>query len=297
VIALSVIFLWSANLIVQKWLCQEISLDFCNLLRFLSCVPLLFFFRKPPVLLFKLLLVTVFWNVLNFFFIGLSLHNGIGAGIFSVVYQTCTFFGVLFCYLLIKEVPKTHQLVGMIISFTGVILLFRDSFSNQVDMTGLLFVLLAAISWGIGVTLIKKYELSSEFSTNVWIASVAVIPMFGVTYLHGGSDIIQSSIEVLSFKIMMGILFAAYGAVLLAGCIWFRLLKKYPSTLIMPFMLLLPPMSCILSYFLLGERFTLLQISASLVILVGILVNQNILRWSLISYQPSNLWKKWISTN
>lgn len=283
-IALTVILFWSINLVIQKVFCQKISLEFFNLIRFFCCIPLIFFVKKPSIEIFKLIILALFWNVFSFFLIGLSLQAGTGVGTISVVYQTCSFFGIFFCYLIIKEIPKINQIAGMILAFLGILLLFNDSISHRTSTLGLFYILLAAMSWGLGVTLFKKFKLRSDLSMNVWLASLSFVPMTGIAYLKGGIPLLQESFHALSVEIMLGILFASYGATLLAGYIWFYLLKKYPSSLITPFMLLLPPFSCIMSYIFLSERFTLLQILGFLVIFLGIIINQNIIR--LI------LWKK-----
>lgn len=299
-IALLVILLWSMSLVIQKLFSQSIPLEFFNLLRFIFCIPFLFFLKKPQISFPKLLLVAFFWNVVSFFMIGLSMHYGTGVGLISVVYQTCVFFGVFFCFLFIKEIPKIHQIAGMVLSFSGVVLLFNNSIvvNSTQSVTGLLFVILAAISWGLGITFIKKYKLSCDISTNAWLASISALPMLLVNLMHGGSASFMESLRALSFEMVMGILFTTLGPTLFAGCAWFGLLKKYPSSLVTPFMLLLPPVSCIASYFFFGEHFTPLQLFAFLIIFLGVSVNQSFFYNSrLAGLLPAHMWKKWISTN
>lgn len=296
-IALLVIFLWSINLIIQKIFSQDIPLEFFNLLRFLSCVPLLFLFKRPSISMIKLLTVSFFWNVLTFFLVGLGLQYGTGVGSVSFVYQTCSFFGVFFCFLLLHEVPKFNQIAGMLIAFSGIALLFSGSLSSteQSHFAGLLFILFAAMSWGFGITLIKKFKLSGDLATNVWITAVAALPMAGMIYFRGGIALFEQSVAALSIEIVLGAMYAGYVANLLGNCLWFKLLKNYPSSLITPYMLLLPLISSVISYLFLEEQFSVLQISAFLIIVLGISVNQNIL--ASVSQKPREIWKKWTSTN
>ncbi len=290
--ALLAVLLWAANLIVIKFASADIPLEFFNLMRFVCCVPFIFFIKKPQIQLTKLFVVVIFWYVLNFFFMGLGLHYGMGAGVVSVVYQTCSFFGVFFCYLLLKEIPKVYQITGMILAFIGILLLFNGSFVNNVSTAGLIYILLAALCWGMGISLIKKFHLASDFSTNVWLAVCAVIPMAGMVFLRGGTDAFIDSFRAVTPFLMFEIVFAALGPTLLAGCLWFRLLRKYPNSIVTPFIFLLPPTSCVVSYFLLDERFSLLQLAAFGIILVGILLNQNLLKFGFLARYPQKLWKK-----
>ncbi len=282
IIALLVIFSWSINLILQKIFSKQIPLEFFNLLRFVACVPLIFFFKKPAISIFQLLKISFFYNALTFLLVGLSLQYGTDVGVVSFIYQTSSFFAVLFCFLLLQEVPKIHQIAGMLLSFLGVGLLFSDSlFFNAHEnnhFIAMLYVLFAAGSWGVGICLIKKYKLSCNLSTNVWITAVAAVPMIIMITIHGGSQIITESLSALNLEILLGVLYAAFVANILGNCLWFWLLKKYQSALITPFMLLLPPFSCVISYFLLDEQFSLLEVISFLIIIVGIAINQNVFK-------------------
>ena len=278
-IAVGIILLWSINLLILKMVSPQISIDFFNLMRFLCCLPLLFFFRKPTLSFVKLLLICFFWNALNFFFLGMALQYGAKVGTIGFVYQTCSFFSVLFCFLLLQERPKRHQL-GMFLSFGGVAVLFGEGFLQQVvhhtadPWISILFVFCAAMSWGVGITLIKKYRLSSDVASTVWMTSIAAIPMLGMIMLRGGTALLVESYALLTGPIILGILYACYVANLFSNCLFFGLLKKYPSATVTPFMLLLPLFSCLLSYCFLKERFGMVQILAFTVIMLGLVVNQ-----------------------
>lgn len=297
VFALSAVLLWSANLIIIKSASPDIPLEFFNLMRFVCCIPLIFFIKKPPLALSKLFIVSLFWYVFNFFFMGLGLHYGMGAGVVSVVYQTCSFFGVFFCFLLLKETPRSYQIIGMLVAFVGIVLLSSDTFVNNLSSIGLIYILLAAFSWGIGVALIKKYQLAADISTNIWLSTFAVIPMTGMIFLRGGHDSFVTSFQSLSPLLIIEIVFAALGPTLMAGCLWFSLLRRYPSAVVTPFIFLLPPMSCFFSSLLLDERFSILQLTSFGVIMLGILLNQNLLKFGILKRYTQILWKKLTLTN
>lgn len=268
-------------------------------MRFAACIPLLFFFKRPNIHFIKLLCVCFFWNVLTFFLVGLGLEYGAGVGPVSFIYQTCSFFGVLFCFLLLKEIPKQHQLAGMVLSFLGVSLLFiANNQLNENVTLSLLFILCAAMSWGFGITLIKKFNLSGDLPTNIWITAVASLPMSLMMLSRGGVELFVHSWQALTVEIMLGIFYAAFAANIFGNCLWFGLLNKYQSSVITPFMLLLPPLSSLISYLFLGETLSFLQMIAFLIIVLGISINQNL--FSTLSLKlifQRTLGKKWISTN
>jgi O-acetylserine/cysteine efflux transporter len=282
--AVFVIVLWATNLLVLKAMCTNIPLELFNCLRFVACLPLLLFFRKPPSHLTKLMLVALFWNASSLFFIGLGLRHGAGAGVVSVVYQTCSFFGLLFCFLLSKERPKMYQIIGMIVSFLGIILLFSHTIHSGLSIMGPFYILCAAMSWGLGLALIKKYRISPDLSTSVWLAAVSALPMAVLTYTLCEYSAIESVLRGISMQLIFGILFAAYGSTLLAGCIWFWLLKHYESASVAPFMLLLPVLTCLMSYVFLGEQFTRLQCLSFFIIVLGFSINLNVFKPEMVGY-------------
>ena len=295
--ALFVIFLWATNLLILKAVCTDIPLELFNLLRFVACLPLLLFFRKPPSNVSKLMLISFFWNALNVFLMGLGLKHGAGVGVGSVVFQTCSFFGILFCFLLSRELPKIYQLVGMIVSFLGIILLFSHTMDSGLSIMGPLLILFAAISWGFGLALIKKYKISPDLSTSVWLSVVSVLPMAFLTYTLCEYSAIESALSGLSMQMILGILFAAYGSTLLGGCIWFWLLKQYTSASVAPFMLLLPVLSCFMSYVFLDEQFTPLQFLSFFIIVFGVAINLNVFKPEIVGYLAGKKWKKPTLTN
>ncbi len=290
--AVFVIALWATNLLILKAVCTAIPLELFNLMRFVACLPLLLFFRKPPSNLTKLMLIALFWNALSLFLIGLGLRYGAGVGVVSVVYQTCSFFGLLFCFLLSRELPKIYQIVGMIVSFLGIILLFSHTIDSGLSIMGPLCILCAAMSWGVGLALIKKYQIAPDLSTSVWLAAVSVLPMAVLTYTMCEYSAIQSVLSAISMQMVSGILFAAYGSTLLAGCIWFWLLKQYESASVAPFMLLLPVLSCFMSYVFLDEQFTSLQFLSFFIIVLGVSINLNIFKPQIVGFLAGKKWKK-----
>ncbi len=290
--AVFVIALWATNLLVLKVVCTEIPLELFNFMRFFACLPLLLFFRKPPSNLTKLMLIAFFWNALNVFLLGLGLRYGAGVGVVSVVFQTCSFFGLLCCFLLSKELPKKYQIVGMIVSFLGIILLFSHTIDSGLSIMGPLCILFAAMSWGVGLALIKKYQISPDLSTSVWLSAVSVLPMAILAYAMCGPSMIQSVLSEISMQVVLAILFAAYGATLLAGCIWFWLLKQYASASVAPFMLLLPVLSCFMSYVFLDEQFTPLQFLSFFIIVFGVAINLNVFKTEIVGYLAGKKWKK-----
>ena len=288
--AVFVIFLWAVNLLILKTVCTEIPLELFNSLRFVACLPLLLFFRKPPSNVLKLIIISFFWNALNVFLMGLGLKHGAGVGVVSVVFQTCSFFGILFCFLLSRERPKGYQILGMIVSFLGIILLFSHTIDSGLSMMGPLLILFAAISWGFGLALIKKYKIAPDLSTSVWLSAVSILPMAFLTYTMCEYSAIESALSGISIQVVLGILFAAYGSTLLTGCIWFWLLKQYESAAVAPFMLLLPVLSCFMSYVFLDEQLTRLQLLSFFIIVFGVAINLNVFRSEIVGYLA---WKKW----
>ena len=113
-----------------------------------------------------------------------------------------------------------------------------------------------------------------------------------IMFVRGGIPLVSKSFSELTFPIAGAIIYAVLFATLIATYYWFQLIKKYDTASVSPFMLFLIPMSCIMSYLFLNEKMTFMQISSSIIIFCGILVNQNIISPRVLNYIKGSVWKK-----
>ncbi len=272
--ALWVIFLWSSNLIVQKIAVDHLSIFVLSFLRVGLVFPLLFFYPKPKKSLWKYFLCGFFLLALYLTLFGFGLKSDIGAGLSAFFLQAQVLFVILCCFLMLGERPTWCQIVGLIISFLGVYLLTATSDPLDVPFFGVVFLLAACVSFGIGIAFSKKYKIGDSMSDVTWLSMAAALPLFlSCLFFEGPHQTLDIMIH-LSPLALFCVIFATLLSTIWATYVWLILLQKFPASSVTPFMLLLPVFSNILSYIIMGETLTMLQMISGVVIILGVMVAQ-----------------------
>jgi len=167
--------------------------------------------------------------------------------------------------------------LGLIVGFVGVILLFSEkvttAFSttgNSYEIIGLFILVIGSMSWA-GGSLYSKYKSSGSSSvTTAWqmlAAGIAFLPGSLLSREWSGfqlQDVTISSWLSLVYLILMGSL-AAYSAY-----VW--LLQVRPATQVSTYAYVNPVVAVLLGVFLAGEKMTILQIAGLAVILISVLL-------------------------
>ncbi len=167
--------------------------------------------------------------------------------------------------------------LGLIVGFIGVILLFSEkvttAFSatgSSSEVTGLIILVIGSISWA-GGSLYSKYKSSgSSIVNSAWqmlAAGIAFLPGSLLSNEWSGfqwQSVSPSSWFSLAYLVVMGSI-AGYSAY-----VW--LLKVRPATQVSTYAYVNPVVAVLLGVFLAEEQMTLLQIVGLGVILVSVLL-------------------------
>ena len=169
-------------------------------------------------------------------------------------------------------------IVGLIIGFAGVILLFSEqlgglftSSATHSKLSCMLLLLLGTISWSAG-SLYSKHaapSVSASVST-AWQMVIAGIVYIPVSFIHGEynglhiSNIQPNGWLGLMYLIVFGSI-AAFSAY-----VW--LLQVRPATQVSTYAYVNPVIAVILGVVFAGERISLIQISGLLIILCSVLL-------------------------
>lgn len=275
-VALWVILLWSSNLIVQKIAVGHLSIFVLSFMRVALVFPLLFFYPKPEKRLWKYFIAGFFLIVIYLTLFGFGLKTEIGAGLSAFFLQAQVLFVILCCFLMLGEKPTWFQCVGLLIAFGGVYLLTATSDPSDVPFLGVIFLLAACVSFGIGVAFSKKYKIGESMSDVTWLSMVATLPLFLVCLLFEGPFQTVDILVHLSPVAFFCVIFATLASTIWATYLWLALLQKTPASSVAPFMLLLPVFSNILSHVIMGETLTMIQMVSGCVIILGVMFAQGI---------------------
>ncbi len=180
--------------------------------------------------------------------------------------------GFLAGYFLKEKITK-KLLIGALIAFGGTVLLSMSSDTSSYAPNPILgnFFELLAMLCAAGYTITAKH-LSKEFSAlfitafQVFIGAIFFLPMF----------IYEISTQTISFSQNALLAIAYLGVVVTLGGygLYNYGLTKIDASKTAVFIYLIPIFAMILAYFILDEKITLLNIFASLIILIGVFISE-----------------------
>jgi len=176
-----------------------------------------------------------------------------------------------------ENLTSRPTIVGLIVGFIGVILLFSEQTSkalgagNSYQVIGLIVLIIGAMSWA-GGSLYSKYNSKSTSATvnTAWQMMAAGIAFVPGTFINNEWSTFQvqsvtaSSWFSLFYLITMGSLagFSAY--------VW--LLQVRPATQVSTYAYVNPVVAVLLGVLFAGEHMTVLQIAGLAVILLSVLL-------------------------
>lgn len=249
-----------------------------TLLRSLFClIPLVFFIKKPKNISY---LTLAAYGIL--FGIGmngglnLAMHQGLSAGMSSVLLQFSAFFTMLLCYLFLKEAITKPHVIGMIFSSAGLFIILSVTAEGS-STESILLILVAAFCWSLCNLIVKIKKPDDMIAFIVWSGLFSTPPLLIFTLITEGTQSFQSLYSHTTWNVVFSILFQCFVTTICGYMIWNNLLKKYPASAIAPLSLIVPIAGILISYIFLNEELSLIQMTATTCILIGvaILVNSN----------------------
>lgn len=117
-----------------------------------------------------------------------------------VFLATAAFFAAIFTYFLIKEPIQKSTLAAIVISFTGVVVVFGNSFSISGNWIGDLLGLALAVVMGLELTLLRKY---AHFPKLLLIALSGFVVAF--VMLFASDSLLDISAQTLFWLMVMGL--------------------------------------------------------------------------------------------
>ena len=266
-IALLVMLVWGVNFAVAKTGLSEFPPIMMMTLRFTLVAAILVpFVRRPAAPLRRILGLAFTLGCLHFalFFSGLK---DIDASVAAIVIQLQVPFAVLLSTLLLGERPGWRRVLGIALAFSGVFVIFAGGPAPS-SYVPLALMLAAAFVWSIANFQIKSLGNVDGMALNGWMAMFAAPQLLGVSLLleHGQWRALESA----DWRGYGAILYMAVFATIVGYGLWYRLIRKYPMSLAMPFTLLAPVIGVTSGVVLLGEPMSLRLAIGSVMTLVGV---------------------------
>jgi len=272
-LAAAVISIWGINFICLKVGLEELSPLMLSSARFiLASVPAIFFIKPPAVPFRQVILYGLTMLALQFLFLFFGMNAGVSPSLASLIMQLQVFFTLFYATVWWKEWPSSWQILGAIISFAGIGIVAAHV-DNSMTILGVIMILGAAASWGLGNIISKSMGKVNMLALVVWGSFVASIPMTLLSIAFDGTDAIASSFSQLSVPAVMSVLFIAYGATLAGYGTWSWLLHRHPVSTVAPFGMLVPIVAMLSSALVLDEPLQNWKLLAGIFVISGLCVN------------------------
>ena len=268
-LAVLVAAIWGFAFVATKIGLESFTPTQLTAMRFLvACLPILFVAR-PSVSWMWLIGIGLVLFAGQFLLLFFGMVHGMPPGIASVTMQTQAFFTILIAALILRDVPTTKQLVGIGISFVGLVLI---GLSVGADLTylGLGLTLGGALSWAVGNVLVKRIGNVDMLSLVVWASLVPPLPALAVSALIDDQASLVTAVANASWMSIWSALYLGLVATVFAYAIWGKLLRDYSTALVVPFALLAPCTGAVFSAIEFGERFGMLRSAGMGLILIGL---------------------------
>lgn len=269
-LALLITFIWGINFSVIKLGLGSIDPFLLAALRFLlTAIPLVFFLPKPDIKLSFIAIYGILFGVGLWGMVNLGIYLGAPAGVASLLLQLSAYFTIIFGYLFFSEKLNFYQIIAMLISFFGLmVLVFSNDKSS--NLFALFLIIIGALSMGLSNVIIKKLSPKNVFSFMAWSSLFSPIPLLLLAMLTNNELSLFSAFKNIDSWGIFSLLFQVYITTLFAYWIWNNLLKKYPISTVAPISLLVPIFGFLGSFILFEETLTPTKLLSSGIILLGL---------------------------
>lgn len=269
--------LWGGNFVVGKSLIDYASPSTLTILRWIIAVicliPLVWFKEKTLVPHKKALIPLILMGgtgvvLFNMFqFMALEFTSATNVGLISTVNM---FSIALASYFFLKEKINAFQLLAMLISLGGVMLVLTNGhvgvFLSLQFNKGDLFMMIAVASWGL-------YSVCSKWAMTYTTPLMATLysGLFGVMILtpfHLGDITVQN----IDASFIQSILYTGIISTVVCMLFWNIGVQKIGATTSGIFLNFNPVFTALLAFLFLGEKMTWVQGLGSLIVIVGSLL-------------------------
>ena len=270
-LALAVAALWGVNFVAIDYALESFPPLLLGALRFtLVAFPAVFFLPRPPIAWRYVVGVGIFLSALQFGLLFVSIHEGMPAGLSSLVIQLQTVFTIGLAVAFLGERPGRRQLAGALVAFCGIGLIAADRSGANVPAGALLLCVAAAASWGCGNIVVRVAQAPNALALMVWSALVAPLPLLGLSFAFEGAGDIGHALAHASAKSIGGLLFVVVVASLFGYGSWAWLIKRHAASKVAPFTLLVPVFGIGSAWLALDETPSALEIAGAAVVICGL---------------------------
>jgi drug/metabolite transporter (DMT)-like permease len=269
--------IWSAASPIFKWALTELPPFTFAFLRFLIAALIMFPFVYKRIKIkfedfYKLFILALAGMTLNIslFFLGLTLTQSINV---PIIASTMPFMLVVGSLLFLHEVPKPKEILGILVSLIGVLIIVlrpTDHLSLFSSVLGNIYLILSVVALVAYTILLKRFKLPYASSTIIfWIFFISSITFFPLFMIEAQKTNILNTLD---FKGTFGVIYGALFSSTL-GYYFYNYAAKYlKADEIGIFTYLEPVATAMVAIPLLHEKITFYYLIGSFFVFLGLFI-------------------------
>ncbi|WNM35258.1 EamA family transporter [Streptomyces sp. Li-HN-5-11] len=239
-------------------------------LRFLAAaLPAVFFVGRPKVAWKWIVAVGLVLGVAKFGLLFVGMDEGMPAGLSSLVLQIQAVFTALFAFVVLGERPSRTRLLGMAVALAGIGVAAVDEGTSG-PLGAFALVITAAACWGVSNVLTRKAAPPDALNFMVWVSTVPVLPLLGLSLLREGPSQDLAALRALDWQGAGTVVYVAWITTVCGFGAWGLLLRRYPASTVAPFSLLVPVFGMSSAALFLGESVSPLRWCAAALLVGGV---------------------------
>ncbi len=249
--ALVIACVWGLNFIASKWAVEDFPPLFANGLRFAVVLLVLFpFLRIIPGKMRPLITTAITLGVVHFglIFLGMSYSDGVGS--VSIASQLNVPFSTILAVIILKETIGWPRVVGITMSFVGVLFLGFDP-EILAYWEGVLIIILAAFFYAIAAIMMRQLRDVPAVTVQAWVAlaGMAGSALVSLILESGHAGVVEAA----SLRGWLAVLYTALGSSIIGHAGANYLFRKYEISVVSPYFLTMPFFSVASGVWLMDE--------------------------------------------
>ncbi|WP_369259558.1 EamA family transporter [Streptomyces sp. R35] len=269
-LAVLVAAVWGVNFtVIEVGLGHFPPLLFSALRFLVAALPAVFFVGRPKVAWKWIVAVGLVLGVAKFGLLFIGMDAGMPAGLSSLVLQIQAVFTALIAFVVLGERPTRVRLSGMGVALCGVGLAAVDE-GTAGPLGAFALVIAAAACWGLSNVLTRKASPPDSLNFMVWVSTVPVLPLLGLSLLTEGPSRDWAALRGLDWQGAGVVVYVAWITTVFGFGAWGWLLHRHPASTVAPFSLLVPVFGMSSAALFLGESVSPLRWAATALLVGGV---------------------------
>lgn len=194
---------------------------------------------RPKVAWKWIVAVGLALGVAKFGLLFIGMDAGMPAGLSSLVLQIQAVFTAVVAFAFLGERPTRVRLYGMAVALAGVGLAAVDEGTTG-PLGAFALVIAAAACWGVSNVLTRKASPPDALNFMVWVSTVPVLPLLGLSLLTEGPARDLDALRALDRQGAGVVVYVAWITTVFGFGAWGWLLHRHPASTVAPFSLLVP---------------------------------------------------------